>query len=71
MDEIDRDQEFNERQLENMIARSRLGTSTSSSVSLYFCRKCGEALPEKRRLLLPGVSLCIECQTEHERKNCV
>lgn len=44
MDEIDRDQEFNERQLENMIARSR--TSTSGSASLYFCRKCGEALPE-------------------------
>nr|WP_233608151.1 TraR/DksA family transcriptional regulator [Enterobacter ludwigii] len=66
MDEIDRDQEFNELQLENMIARSRIAASGSSS--LYFCRKCGEAIPEKRRLLISGVSLCIECQTELERK---
>ncbi|WP_438865899.1 TraR/DksA family transcriptional regulator [Raoultella ornithinolytica] len=71
MDEIDRDQEFNELQLENMIAHSRLRIATSGSPSLYFCRKCGEAIQEKRRLLLPGVSLCIECQTELERKNCV
>lgn len=71
MDEIDRDQEFNELQLENMIARSRLRIAIGGSPSLYFCRKCGEAIPEKRRLLLPGVSLCIECQTELERKNCV
>lgn len=69
MDEIDRDQEFNERQLESMIARSRLQTSTNGSASFSLCRKCGEAISEKRRLLLPGVSLCIVCQTEYESKN--
>ncbi|RUT66522.1 conjugal transfer protein TraR [Morganella morganii] len=66
MDEIDRDQEFNERQLEAMINRSRSGPGHLPS--LYFCRRCGEAIAEKRRLLLPGVSLCIDCQADNEQK---
>ncbi|EMQ2088483.1 TraR/DksA family transcriptional regulator [Salmonella enterica subsp. enterica] len=65
-DEIDRDQEFNEQQLQAMIARTR--SVTTHSPSLYFCRRRGEAIPEKRRLLLPGISLCIDCQTENEQK---
>ncbi|EIZ8585532.1 TraR/DksA family transcriptional regulator [Salmonella enterica] len=65
-DEIDRDQEFNEQQLEAMIARAR--SAPAHSPSLHFCRQCGEAIPEKRRLLLPGITLCIDCQTENERK---
>lgn len=67
MDEIDRDQEFNERQLENAIARSR--SYVGIRPSLYFCRLCGEAIPEKRRQLIQGVSLCIDCQTDYERRN--
>ncbi|EAS1759763.1 TraR/DksA family transcriptional regulator [Salmonella enterica] len=66
-DEIDRDQEFNERQLEAAIARSR--SSAKSQPSLYHCRQCGDEIPEKRRLLLPGVSLCIDCQMDNERQN--
>lgn len=64
MDEIDRDQEFNERQLEAMIARSR--SSVGDKSSQRFCRQCGEAIHEKRRQLVQGVSLCIDCQTERE-----
>lgn len=67
MDEIDRDQEFNEQQLEAMITRAR--SVSGHSPSLLFCRQCEEAIPEKRRLLLPGISLCIDCQNERERKN--
>ncbi|EJX0633938.1 TraR/DksA family transcriptional regulator [Salmonella enterica] len=67
MDEIDRDQEFNERQLEATIARSR--SVTACRPSLYFCRLCGEVIPEKRRQLVPGVSLCIDCQTDNEHRN--
>jgi phage/conjugal plasmid C-4 type zinc finger TraR family protein len=66
MDEIDRDQEFNEQQLEAMIARTR--SAQGDSPSLHFCHQCGEAILEKRRLLLPGISLCIDCQTEREQK---
>ncbi|MGG5964647.1 TraR/DksA family transcriptional regulator [Salmonella enterica] len=67
MDEIDRDQEFNERQLELMIARSC--PRTPHSPSLKYCRQCGETIPVKRQQMIPGVTLCIDCQTESERKN--
>ena len=30
--------------------------------SLTECAECGEDIPEKRRLALPGVKLCIDCQ---------
>ncbi|ECI6680399.1 TraR/DksA family transcriptional regulator [Salmonella enterica subsp. enterica] len=67
MDEIDRDQEFNERQLEATIAHSR--SATTDKPSLYFCRLCGETIHEKRRQLVPGVSLCVDCQTDSEHRN--
>ncbi|EBZ5774185.1 TraR/DksA family transcriptional regulator [Salmonella enterica subsp. enterica serovar Redlands] len=65
-DEIDRDQEFNEQQLEAMIAHAR--SVPTHLPSLFFCRQCGEAIPEKRRRLLPGVALCTDCQAENEQK---
>ena len=30
------------------------------------CAECDEPIPEKRRLALPGVKLCIECQQERD-----
>ena len=35
--------------------------------SLEFCEECGEKIPEGRRLALPGVRLCVPCQSEMER----
>ncbi|ELW2864686.1 TraR/DksA family transcriptional regulator [Salmonella enterica] len=67
VDEIDRDQEFNEQQLEAMIACAR--SVPIDSPSLQFCRWCGDAIPEKRRWLLPGVTLCTDCQAKSERKH--
>lgn len=34
--------------------------------SLTHCAECEEPIPEKRRLALPGVKLCIECQQERD-----
>ena len=31
--------------------------------------RCGEPIPEARRLALPGVQLCIDCATINEKKN--
>jgi|LauGreDrversion4_2_1035121.scaffolds.fasta_scaffold222810_3 phage/conjugal plasmid C-4 type zinc finger TraR family protein len=31
------------------------------------CEDCGEDIPEQRRKLVPGVQLCIYCQTKLER----
>lgn len=30
-------------------------------VSLYHCERCGEQIPQRRRELVPGVKLCVEC----------
>lgn len=31
------------------------------------CENCGDFIPEARRLILPGVLLCVYCQGLHER----
>ena len=35
--------------------------------SAEFCEECGEDIPQLRRELVPGVQLCIHCQTKLER----
>ncbi|ATZ11133.1 DksA/TraR family C4-type zinc finger protein [Erwinia amylovora] len=35
-------------------------------VSASECEECGEAIPEARRLALPGVRYCIQCQRLHD-----
>ncbi len=34
--------------------------------SLTHCAECDEPIPEKRRIALPGVKLCIDCQQERD-----
>lgn len=36
--------------------------------SLTHCAECDEPIPERRRLVLPGVKLCIDCQSERDAK---
>jgi phage/conjugal plasmid C-4 type zinc finger TraR family protein len=38
--------------------RSRLQRGESA----HACEECGKAIPEARRLAVPGVSLCVSCQ---------
>ncbi len=45
-------------------ARSRL----PQGKSLTHCVECGVAIPDARRAAVPGVRLCIECQSELDRK---
>ena len=35
--------------------------------SLTHCAECEEEIPEKRRVAIPGVKLCIECQQERDQ----
>jgi len=35
--------------------------------SLTHCAKCEEPIPEARRLAIPGVKLCIDCQQERDK----
>ena len=47
------------------LAKSRL---PSGGVSLTHCEECEEAIPEARREAVPGVRLCISCQSELEKQ---
>jgi len=37
--------------------------------SLRYCAECGEEIPERRRELIPGVRLCVACQTERDEQD--
>ena len=43
-------------------ARSRLPKGESRR----HCEECGEPIPEPRRQAVPGVRLCVACQTERD-----
>lgn len=45
------------------LARSRLPRGES----LSHCEECGDGIPEPRRRAIPGVRLCIGCQSEREQ----
>lgn len=46
------------------LARSRL----PRGVSLTHCMECETIIPEARRQAIPGVCLCVECQSELEKQ---
>jgi len=46
------------------LAKSRL----PNGVSLSHCEECEEPIPEARREAVPGVRLCISCQSELEKQ---
>ena len=46
-------------------ARSRLAVGDS----LEFCEECDAEIPERRRQAIPGVRLCIQCQSEMENSD--
>ena len=43
-------------------ARARLPRGESA----LYCRDCGEDIPEKRRIAVPGVQTCIACQSSKD-----
>jgi len=45
-------------------AKSQLPTGPS----LESCAECGAEIPEARREAIPGVRLCVACQTERDRE---
>ena len=36
--------------------------------SLRNCEECDKAIPEARREAVPGVRLCVTCQSEHDAR---
>ncbi|ECF8073981.1 TraR/DksA C4-type zinc finger protein [Salmonella enterica] len=50
------------------IAAIRQALKTGEPVSRRHCVDYGEEIPEKRRVSLPGVRLCADCQAWHEER---
>ena len=46
------------------LARSRL----PAGESLRHCQQCEAAIPEARRKAIPGVRVCVSCQSEIEKQ---
>lgn len=66
MDHIDHVSET-EQQILDM--RLKAVTQHSTRPSARFCSECGNDIPEKRRLSLPGVQLCVGCKEVQEIKS--
>ena len=52
--------------IEDAIKRAR--AQLPSGLSLSHCAECNEAIPEPRRIAMPGVRLCVACQEERDQE---
>lgn len=67
MDITDLASEAEEKFLEHAIAMQLAAQVDGSGVSATHCEYCGEAIPEARRVAVPGVVLCVPCKQHVER----
>lgn len=51
--------------IQEELERMRLRQGPSGE-SFTECAECGEEIPEKRRVALPGVKLCVDCASERD-----
>lgn len=61
-DIIDQANDLAQLELDNLLANRQIFTGESAND----CIECGEPIPEKRRQLLKGCQLCIDCQSLKE-----
>lgn len=52
--------------VQDAVARAR--TKLPRGESLSHCAECGDKIPEPRRAAVPGVRLCISCQSASDRR---
>lgn len=50
--------------VEDAVKRARRQLAKGPGLSV--CEECDEPIPEARRLAVPGVRLCVECQQAHD-----
>ncbi|WP_413496098.1 DksA/TraR family C4-type zinc finger protein [Morganella psychrotolerans] len=55
--------------LDDAVARVR--SQLTHGESALFCEECGDPIPPARRQAIPGVQLCVKCQTESDKKQAV
>ena len=66
MDEVDRAQLEIERALESALAAR--GRPVLTRASALVCVECGCDIAEARRLAIPGVLRCVDCEERQERR---
>lgn len=52
--------------VEDALERAR--SNLPQGESLTHCEECDEPIPEARRKALPGVRLCVRCQSERDHE---
>ena len=52
--------------VEDAVAHAR--NQLPSGKSLEFCEECDAEIPEARRLAVPGVQLCVSCQSKLDQQ---
>ncbi|MCL7743575.1 DksA/TraR family C4-type zinc finger protein [Guyparkeria hydrothermalis] len=50
-------------------ALARVRADIPEGESLEHCEECDEVIPEARRRAVPGVRLCVSCQTEQDEQS--
>ena len=51
----------------NMNAIAAVRANIGSGPGLTHCAECGDRIPKARRLAVPGVQLCVDCQEYAEK----
>jgi phage/conjugal plasmid C-4 type zinc finger TraR family protein len=67
MDVFDRATEVEEAHREAAIAAHLAQAKRPNKASASHCEDCNVEIPEQRRVILPGVLLCVDCQSIQER----
>ena len=52
--------------VEDAVERAR--SQLPSGDSLEHCEECDAVIPQARRMAVPGVRLCINCQQQHDEE---
>lgn len=52
--------------IQDAVARAR--AQLPAGPGLSHCEECEAAIPEARRVAVPGVRLCVECQGDRDRQ---
>ncbi|WP_234082346.1 TraR/DksA C4-type zinc finger protein [Azonexus sp. R2A61] len=67
-DDMDRAQEREQEMRQDALAeQSRRTQMMQAGDSAEFCVLCETEIPQGRRMAVPGVQTCIECQTDLEK----
>ena len=67
MDDIDRATRHAARMLAAQLA-NQVGKGSYQGDSRHLCEECDDPIPAARRQHVPGVRLCVPCQSRAERR---